>query len=109
MFRFIKDIGLDTVVEHIVSACLGIPVAMYVYGLLVSSKDRKCANTPNAENCRVAGEKTKIAPVATVLAAVIPISLIYIIFFIYFIFLFVKKFTIMDFAANQQPLLAHSK
>ena len=82
MFRFIKDIGLDTVVEHIVSACLGIPVAMYVYGLLVSSKDRKCANTPNAENCRVAGEKTKIAPVATVLAAVIPISLIYIIFFI---------------------------
>ena len=82
MFRFIKDIGLDTVVEHIVSACLGIPVAMYVYGLLVSSKDRKCANTPNAENCRVAGEKTKIAPVATVLAAVIPISLIYVIFFI---------------------------
>lgn len=82
MFRFIKDIGLDTVVEHIVSACLGIPVAMYVYGLLVSSKDRKCANTPNAENCRVAGEKAKIAPVATVLAAVIPISLIYIIFFI---------------------------
>ena len=82
MFRFIKDIGLDTVVEHIVSACLGIPVAMYVYGLLVSSKDMKCANTPNAENCRVASEKTKIAPVATVLAAVIPISLIYIIFFI---------------------------
>ena len=82
MFRFIKDIGLDTVVEHIVSACLGIPVAMYVYGLLVSSKDRKCANTPNAENCRVAGEKTKIAPVATVLAAVIPIAMIYIVFFI---------------------------
>ena len=82
MFRFIKDIGLDTVVEHIVSACLGIPVAMYVYGLLVSSKDRKCANTPNAENCRVAGEKTKIAPVATVLAAVIPIALIYVVFFI---------------------------
>lgn len=82
MFRFIKDIGLDTVVEHIVSACLGIPVAMYVYGLLVSSKDRKCANTPNAENCRVASEKTKIAPVATVLAAVIPIAMIYIVFFI---------------------------
>ena len=82
MFKFIDNIGFDTVVEHIVSAGFGIPVAMYVYGLLVSSKDRKCANTPNAENCRVAGEKTKIAPVATVLAAVIPISLIYVIFFI---------------------------
>lgn len=82
MFKFIDNIGFDTVVEHIVSAGFGIPVAMYVYGLLISSKDKKCENTPNAENCRVAGEKTKIAPVATVLAAVIPISLIYVIFFI---------------------------
>lgn len=82
MFRFIEDIGFDTVAEHIVSACLGIPAAMYAYGLLISSKDKKCANTPNAENCRAAGEKAKIAPVATVLAAVIPISLIYVIFFI---------------------------
>lgn len=82
MFKFIDNIGFDTVVEHIVSAGFGIPVAMYVYGLLISSKDKKCENTPNAENCRVAGEKAKIAPVATVLAAVIPISLIYVIFFI---------------------------
>ena len=82
LFKFFDNIGFDTVVEHIVSAGFGIPVAMYVYGLLISSKDKKCENTPNAENCRVAGEKTKIAPVATVLAAVIPISLIYVIFFI---------------------------
>ena len=82
MFKFIDNIGFDIVVEHIVSAGFGIPVAMYVYGLLISSKDKKCENTPNAENCRVAGEKAKIAPVATVLAAVIPISLIYVIFFI---------------------------
>ena len=82
MFKFIDNIGFDTVVENIVSAGFGIPVAMYVYGLLISSKDKKCENTPNAENCRVAGEKAKIAPVATVLAAVIPISLIYVIFFI---------------------------
>lgn len=82
MFDFVKRIDALTVFRNVFYAAFGVPVAMYIFGLFVSSEDKKCEKTLTAENCRNAGEKTKIAPVATVLAAVIPIALIYIIFFV---------------------------
>lgn len=41
MLSFIKNINFGTVVSHLFSAAFGVPVAMYVYGLLTGSKDKK--------------------------------------------------------------------
>ena len=82
MLSFIKNINFGTVVSHLFSAAFGVPVAMYVYGLLTGSKDKKTEKTLTADDCRMLGEQTRIAPAVTVAAATFPIALIYVFFFI---------------------------
>ncbi len=64
------------------SALFGLPIGMYLFGLYASGRDKTCKNTVTAEGCRKTSANLRIAPLATVLCAVIPILLIYVVFFI---------------------------
>ena len=78
----IFDFGFSDVLSHIGSLILGIPIGMYVYGLFISSIDRKCDGIWTAQTCRETSAKIKIAPVISVLSAVFPILAVYVVFFI---------------------------
>lgn len=78
----IFDFDIWDVFSHIISLGFAIPIGMYVFGLFISSSEHKCNNTITSNSCRTAYKKIKIAPVVTVLTAVIPLLCIYMIFFI---------------------------
>ena len=57
-----------------------VPVAMYFFGLFLSSSSRK--REEDAERCRARAERRRFVPFLTAAAAVIPLLLVYIIFFV---------------------------
>ena len=81
---FLKIVDFDgfDIFSHIASIIFGIPVGMYLFGAFVSASDNKCSNHMTEESCTNASQKMKIAPAATVIAAVLPILFIYVVFFI---------------------------
>lgn len=68
--------------KHITSLSFAFPIGACVYGLYISSTDNKCKNILTTESCENKLRKIRIAPVITVLTAVIPILFIYVVFFI---------------------------
>lgn len=82
LFSDIFDFSAFDVFSQFVSIGFAIPIAMYVFGLYTSSTTHKCQNFATVKDCRAFSNKIKIAPIITVLAAVIPILLIYVVFFI---------------------------
>lgn len=78
----IFDFNLKNVFSHIGSLILGIPVAMYLFGLFISSIDGKCSGTVTTESCEKTSQKIKIAPALTVIAATLPLLFLYVVFFI---------------------------
>ena len=75
------------------SMILGIPIAMYIYGLYISAADRRCENVINAEQCSTAAKKIGIVPAVTCACAVLPILFIYVVFFISQFGYYVSGFT----------------
>lgn len=82
LFKNIFDFSAFDVFSQFVSIGFAIPIAMYVFGLYTSSIRHKCQNVANVKKCRAFWGKIKIAPIVTILAAVVPILLIYVVFFI---------------------------
>lgn len=78
----IFDFNLWDIFSNIISLIFAIPVGMYIFGLFVSSAEHKGSNVMTAQSCRESYKKIKIAPVVTVLSAVVPLLCIYVIFFI---------------------------
>ena len=78
----IFKISFWDVFSHSVSLQFGIPIGMYIFGLFLSSCDKKAANVMNAEKCRKSSERMKIMSSTSALISVMPIMLLYIIFFI---------------------------
>lgn len=72
-----EDIG-----EHIVCLIFGIPVGMYIFSLFISGTDKKQSRFFTKENFIKVSDKIRIAPLVTVLAAVIPLLAVYVVFFI---------------------------
>lgn len=68
--------------SHLGSLILGIPLGMYLFGLILASTETRAADYVSEEQCVSAGTQIRIAPVLTVLAAAIPLLFVYIIFFI---------------------------
>ena len=77
----IFDFDFDKILGHIGSFILGIPLAMYLFGLFVSSVDKKKSDSMSAENCTAFLGKLKFTPIVTVCIAVLPVLVVYIIFF----------------------------
>lgn len=82
LLKNIFSFTLRDVFSHIGSMLLGVPIAMYIFGLFISSADKKCSDIMTADQCRSASRSIKIAPGVTVLAAVLPLLGIYLLFFI---------------------------
>ncbi len=83
--RMILDIfsfDITDIISHIVSIIFAVPFAMYFFGLYASSSQNKCDNILPEKKCAEYSGRLKIAPVSTVLAAVVPLLIVYVIFFI---------------------------
>lgn len=78
----IFDFEFDDFWSHLGSLILGVPLGLYIYGLFISSVDNKCKSVLNEESSAKAIKNMRIAPVATIIAAVIPLMFLYIVFFI---------------------------
>ncbi|MBR6557444.1 MAG: DUF4173 domain-containing protein [Clostridia bacterium] len=70
------------VLSWVISLIFAVPIAMYIFGLYVSSADNKAKDVVTEDECKSAWKKIKFAPAVTVFAAVIPILVLYVIFFI---------------------------
>lgn len=78
--ELIGNIGDIDLSEYIISAIFGLPAAMYLFGLWISSVDRKHPNF-NEAHCRNIRSKYRVAPTAAVISAVTPILIVYALFF----------------------------
>lgn len=82
LLKNIFSFTLWDILSHIGSMFLGVPIAMYLFGLFISCCDKKCSAIMTADQCRSASRSIKIAPGVTVAAAVLPLLGIYLLFFI---------------------------
>ena len=78
----IFDFSIGDIFSQFFSITFAIPIAMYLYGLFISSADKKNAKVMSKEKCIRFFDKLKITPVITVFIAVLPVIAVYIIFFI---------------------------
>ena len=82
LLKNIFDFDGEDIFNHIISLILAIPVSAYVFSLYISSNDRKCANILTADGVKEKMPVIQIAPVVTVLTAVLPILAVYVAFFV---------------------------
>jgi len=71
----------EKLIENLLRFVFGIPVAMYLFGLYVSSVSGCCREKLNAESCCTRAEHRRILPFATAAAAVLPLLAVYGVFF----------------------------
>ena len=67
--------------DHIVSFILGIPAAMYIFGVFISAREDS-AKGMNAESCRAFSARIKAVPEISAVAAVIPLLFLYTVYFV---------------------------
>ncbi|MBQ4327120.1 MAG: DUF4173 domain-containing protein [Clostridia bacterium] len=89
----IFEFDLSGVFRHIGKFILGIPVAMYLFGLLYSASSGRYGRGIDREKCDAAAKKVRFAPVAMVCAALTPIICLYGIFFFAQLEYFVSAFS----------------
>ena len=81
LYGMIPSFDFD-LLSYLGSLIWSIPIGMYIYGLFISSADKKCADILSEEKCSAVLTKIKIAPTVTAVTAVIPLLFIYTVFFI---------------------------
>lgn len=68
--------------SHILSIAIGIPIAMYIFGLFIASNDGSPKKGVTAVGYRESAKNAAVAPAVTAFAATLPILFIYTLFFI---------------------------
>ena len=71
----------EKLIENLLRLVFGVPVAMYLFGLYVSSVSGSCREKMNAERCRARAASRRILPFLTAAAAVLPLLAVYGVFF----------------------------
>lgn len=79
--------------SYVISAIFSIPIGMYLFGLFISSSDKKGYEILTVKQCENTAEKLKKVPILTTLSATAPILLIYVLFFISQIEYYISGFT----------------
>lgn len=74
--------SFSKIFSHFFSFTFGVPLAMYIYGLLIASLEKKTFEKATPERYRRAYRKMNFAPAVTLIAAVLPILLVYVVFFV---------------------------
>lgn len=69
-------------ISHIISLLFAIPLGMYIFGLFISSVEQKCSITWSKEEFAASAQRKQIAPLLTIISAVIPVLFLYVVFFI---------------------------
>ncbi len=83
LFESLFDGGFDRVLSHLSSLVLGIPVAMYLFGLWTACTAHDTAPSAlSAEDCHRTAERLHVFSPVTVCASVIPVLFLYVLFFI---------------------------
>ena len=78
----IFDFNMDKIWAHFGSLILGVPIGLYIYGLFISSVDKKCKSVLNEESSAKVIYNMRVAPAVTVIVAVVPLLFLYVVFFI---------------------------
>ena len=89
----IFEFDLSGIFRHIGKFILGIPVAMFLFGLLYSASSGRYGRGIDRQKCDNAAKKVRFAPVAMVCAALTPIICLYGIFFFAQLEYFVSAFS----------------
>lgn len=80
-----KVLGIDllegSLFSHVLSLLLGLPIAMYMYGLWTSCTFRVCKEA-SAADCAQRRERTRFLPQILAFAALMPTLFVYLLFFI---------------------------
>ena len=76
------DFSFGNIFSHTISLLIAIPIGDYVFGAFISSVDKKNSNILSVEEFESRKEERRVAPVLTVLVAVVPLLVVYIIFFV---------------------------
>lgn len=86
-------IGIGSIFMHIGSAILGIPVAMYLYSSYITSTHPEKELPQEISEILETKTNSHIAPVITIVSAVIPVLIVYVFFFISQFDYYVSAFT----------------
>lgn len=71
----------EKLIENLLRLVFGIPIAMYLFGLYVSSVSGSCREKMTAESCRARASRRRILSFITAAAAFLPLLAVYGIFF----------------------------
>jgi hypothetical protein len=82
MFQFIYDNLFENGIKYIFQFAFGIPVAIYLFGLLYAYAKNRVPSKITKENADKFSENLRRAPLLLVCSALTPLCLIYIIYFI---------------------------
>ena len=66
--------------SHVFSILIGLLVGGYIFGLYISSVDKKGTGVLTAENCESAAVKMRIAPALSAAVASVPLLFVYVVF-----------------------------
>ena len=78
----IFDFDFEDIFSHLISLLIGTLVGTYIFGLYVSSTDKKGIGVITAEDCKNASAKMRLAPALSVAVACVPLLFVYVVFFI---------------------------
>lgn len=82
ILRKVTDWPFGNLFSHFLSVLFGVPAAMYIFGLLISSADGKHGNILRADTCRRTIRGVRFAPAPLGAAALTPALLVYAVFFV---------------------------
>ncbi len=78
----IFDFSFENIISDFFCLIFAVPVAMYLFGAFMAGRQQVCSDVLTAEKWDETAQKFKLLPVATALAAVLPVLSLYVIFFI---------------------------
>ncbi|MBQ4055104.1 MAG: DUF4173 domain-containing protein [Clostridia bacterium] len=81
IFNKLLDFKTSDIASHLLSLAFGVPIGMFIFGLYVSSTAKNRERIVTSEVCSEISGSIKIAPVASVVSAFVPLLLIYAVFF----------------------------
>lgn len=87
------DFDVENVFSHLISLAFGVPVGTYIFGLFISSVDKKSYKAPVDDIITDASKALRIVPRLTAVASVLPILTVYVLFFISQLDYYVSAFT----------------
>ena len=82
IIRSVFDFSFNNIFSNLLCLVFGVPVAMYLFGMFMASRQHTCAEVLSAEKWNDMARTARILPAATAVASVLPILSLYVIFFI---------------------------